>query len=64
MYILVFIWGRCGCESYYYYYYLIKFNVRIEPLGYGSLVELLHSTVVTILYVLYKVKVCTKYLGT
>ena len=23
---------------YYYYYYLIKFNVRIEPLGYGRLI--------------------------
>ena len=22
----------------YYYYYLIKFNVRIEPLGYGRLI--------------------------
>jgi hypothetical protein len=24
--------------EYYYYYYLIKFNVRIEPLGYGRLI--------------------------
>ena len=43
---------------YYYYYYLIKFNVRIEPLGYGrliihsfaSLVAPLHSTFILALH--------------
>ena len=50
-YKLVFIWGRCGCESYYYYYYyLIKFNVRIEPLGYGRLIIHVFVTLVAPLH--------------
>jgi hypothetical protein len=43
---------------YYYYYYLIRFNVRIEPLGYDrliihvfvSLVALLRSTFILALH--------------
>ena len=28
----------------HYYYYLIKFNVRIEPLGYGRLIIVLYMS--------------------